>query len=134
MSKKSCTFATNLLHNTQMQVIRNMTVWLMPLLLALFVVAWVADEYNDAQMMRSVLVEMCEEVDDDDAEWEEDDKPLTVEMPACMLVMNANVCLFGMGDGYLCVAAKQSGSLRLGQVHRHAPRNSLADSHNRIPI
>ena len=117
-----------------MQVIRNMAVWLMPLLMALFLVAWIADEYNDAQTMRSMPIEMCEEVEADDAEWDEDEEPQMGGIQTCVLAMNANVRLLGMEDGDLCAVAKQSDSLRLGQVRRYAPRNSLADSHNCIPI
>ena len=100
---------------------------IVPVLTVLFFVVLAVDEWQDAaRAMQDMTIETCEEVEPYDFEWDEEDDPHGTVVQTRALAMSAVCPMQGEEGGELCAVAKQSDSMRLGQVRRYAPRKALA--------
>ena len=109
-----------------LQTIRHMVKRIVPVLTVLFFVVLAVDEWQDAaRAMQDMTIETCAEVEPYDFEWDEEDDPHGTVVQTRALAMNAVCPMQGEEGGELCAVAKQSDSMRLGQVRRYAPRKAL---------
>lgn len=106
--------------------IRHIVRRIVPVLTVLFFVVLAVDEWQDAaRAMQDMTIETCAEVEPYDFEWDEEDDPHGTVVQTCALAMSAVCPMQGEEGGELCAVAKQSDSMRLGQVRRYAPRKAI---------
>ena len=94
---------------------------LIPILLGLFFVTFVVDDYgNEPRKMKGVCMECIAEMEADETEWEEDDLPEEAYLGKYSLEINGTECVF------LCSMNLSSSQLSAeqfrGLVRRYAPR------------
>ena len=100
---------------------RKYTKLLIPILLGLYFVTFVVDDYgNEPRKMKGVCMECIAEMEADETEWEEDDLPEEAYLGKYSLEINGTECVF------LCSMNLSSSQLSAeqfrGLVRRNAPR------------
>lgn len=100
---------------------RKYTKLLIPILLGLYFVTFVVDDYgNEPRKMKGVCMECIAEMEADETEWEEDDLPEEAYLGKYSLEINGTECVF------LCSMNLSSSQLSAeqfrGLVRRYAPR------------
>ena len=96
----------------------------MPILLGLFFVTFVVDDYgNEPRKMKGVCMECIAEMEADESECEEDDIAEEASFGAYSLIPNGIACVF-LGTMQLS-SSKQSAEQFRGLVRRYAPRPIL---------
>lgn len=94
---------------------------LMPILLGLFFVTFVIDDYADEpRKMKGVVAECLVEMEADESECEEDDFAEEASSGSYSLIPNGIACVF-LGTMQLS-SSKQSAEQLRGLVRRYAPR------------
>ena len=94
---------------------------LMPILLGLFFVTFVIDDYADEpRKMKGVVAECFAEMEADESECEEDDFAEEANFGQYSLIPNGIACVF-LGTMQLS-SSKQSAEQFRGLVRRYAPR------------
>ena len=101
--------------------LRKYTKLLMPILLGLFFVTFVIDDYADEpRKMKGVVAECLAEMEADESECEEDDFAEEASFGSYSLIPNGIACVF-LGTMQLS-SSKQSAEQFRGWVRRYAPR------------
>ena len=97
---------------------------LMPILLGLFFVTFVIDDYADEpRKTKGVVAECLAEMEADESECEEDDFAEEASFGSYSLIPNGIACVF-LGTMQLS-SSKQSAEQFRGLVRRYAPRSIL---------
>lgn len=117
-----------------LHIVRHMVKCVLPLLTMLFLCVLAVDESRDfARAMQDVSMEMATELEQYDLEWDEENDL----QDASQSVFFAGKPLAGdmhTNNHLLCTDAKQSDSLKRGQVRRYAPRQMTPNNYNYILI
>lgn len=101
--------------------LRKYTKLLIPILLGLFFVTFVVDDYgNEPRKMKGVCMECIAEMEADESECEEDDFAEEANLGQYSLIPNGIACVF-FGKMQLS-SSKQSAEQFRGLVRRYAPR------------
>jgi len=99
---------------------------IVPVLAVLFSVVLAVDECQDvARSVQDITIETSAEVEPYDFGWDEEADPYVTVVQTRALAMSAVCRMQGEEGGDLCAVAKQSDSMRLGQVRRYAPRKAI---------
>ena len=118
-SQKKCVIS-----HLMFEFCRKYTKLLIPILLGLFLVTFVIDDYGDGQRnMKIFFTECVSEIEADESECEDDDFSGDAFLGQVTLELQGTVCIFF--SMMQLSSSKQSAEEFRGLVRRHAPRSNM---------